>query len=112
MRLKRIILIIALVAGARMSAADFVSVPAFSNTDKGLYGRTVGKSRLYFDISLPALTPNLLVDVGMNMSHWDGVLGMAPRWFAMFSPTACPYGELSTTPRSESAIMFTFRTYF
>ena len=80
--------------------------------DKGLFGGPVGKGRMYFDINLPAITPNLLIDVGMSMSQMHGVVGMAPRWFAMFSPTACPYSELYTVPKSNSAIMITFRTYF
>jgi hypothetical protein len=41
-----------------------------------------------------------------------GIIGMAPRWFAMFSPTACPYSELYAAPKSNSTIMITFRTYF
>ncbi len=80
--------------------------------DKGLFGGTVGKGRMYFDIHLPVITPTLLIDVGMSMSHVNGVIGMAPRWFAMFSPTACPYSELYAAPKSDSAIMITFRTYF
>ncbi len=80
--------------------------------DKGLFGGPVGKGRMYFDINLPAITPNLLIDVGMSMSQMHGVVGMAPRWFAMFSPTACPYSELYTAPKGNSAIMITFRTYF
>lgn len=95
-----------------VSGADYVVLPHFGKTDKGLFGGPVGKGRMYFDIVLPAITPNLLIDVGMSMSQVHGVVGMAPRWFAMFSPTACPYGELYTAPKSSSAIMITFRTYF
>lgn len=80
--------------------------------DKGLFGGPVGKGRMYLDINLPAITPNLLIDVGMGMSHIHGVVGKAPRWFAMFSPTACPYNELMCAPKSNSTIMITFRTYF
>jgi hypothetical protein len=80
--------------------------------DKGLFGGPVGKGRMYFDIVLPAITPNLLIDVGMSMSRVHGVVGMAPRWFAMFSPTACPYNELHAAPKSNSSIMLTWRIYF
>ena len=78
--------------------------------DKGLFGGQVGKGRMYFDIYLPPLTPTLLIDVGMSMYQIPGVIGMVPRWFAMFSPTACPYSELYAAPKS--TIMITFRTYF
>ena len=94
-----------------LSAAS-VEWPHFGKTDKGLFGGQVGKGRMYFDIALPAITPNLLIDVGMTMSRMPGVIGMAPRWFSMFDPIACPYGELYTAPKSQSAIMITFRTYF
>jgi len=80
--------------------------------DKGLFGGPVGKGRMYFDICLPPITSNLLIDVGMSMAQVRGVVGMAPRWFAMFSPTACPYEELYNAPKSNSSIMITFRTYF
>jgi hypothetical protein len=102
----------ALFVSVRASATDYVVLPRFGKIDKGLFGGTVGKGRMYFDIVLPAITPNLLIDVGMSMSQVHGVIGMAPRWFAMFSPTACPYGELYTAPKSNSSIMITFRTYF
>jgi hypothetical protein len=95
-----------------VSAADFVALPQFGKTDKGLFGGSVGKGRMYFDIVLPAITPNLLIDVGMSMSRVHGVVGMAPRWFAMFSPTACPYNELHAAPKSNSSIMLTWRIYF
>ena len=95
-----------------VSAIDRVALPHFGKTDKGLFGGPVGKGRMYFDIVLPPITPNLLIDVGMSMAQVHGVVGMAPRWFAMFSPTACPYGELYTAPKGNSAIMITFRTYF
>ena len=112
--MKRVLLLslFALFVSVRALAADYVALPHFSKTDKGLFGGTVGKGRMYFDIVLPAITPNLLIDVGMSMSQVHGVIGMAPRWFAMFSPLACPYIELLTTPKSNSAIMITFRTYF
>ena len=112
--MKRVFLLslFALFVGVRASAADSVALPRFGKTDKGLFGGPVGKGRMYFDIVLPAITPNLLIDVGMSMSQVHGVIGMAPRWFAMFSPTACPYGELYTAPKSNSSIMITFRTYF
>ena len=81
-------------------------------TDKGIWGGQTGKGRMYFDICLPPITPNLLIDVGMSMAQVDGVVGMAPRWFAMFSPTACPYSELYTAPKSDSSIMLIYRVYF
>ncbi|MBR6117086.1 MAG: hypothetical protein IKP93_06380 [Paludibacteraceae bacterium] len=46
------------------------------------------------------------------MAQMNGVVGMAPRWFAMFSPTACPYNELHAAPKSNSSIMLTWRIYF
>ena len=112
--MKRVLLLIlfALFVSVRVWAADFVALPHYSKTDKGLFGGQVGKGRMYFDIQLPPLTPNLLIDVGMSMAQVQGVVGMAPRWFAMFSPTACPYSELYTAPKSNSTIMITFRTYF
>jgi hypothetical protein len=67
---------------------------------------------MYFDITLPGLRSNTLIDVGMAMARMPGVIGMAPRWFAMFSPTACLYSELYAAPKGESAIMITFRIYF
>lgn len=112
--MKRVLLLslFALFVSVRALAADFVALPHYSKTDKGLFGGQVGKGRMYFDIQLPPLTPNLLIDVGMSMAQVQGVVGMAPRWFAMFSPTACPYSELYTAPKSNSTIMITFRTYF
>jgi hypothetical protein len=112
--MKRVLLLslFALFVSVRALATDFVALPHFSKTDKGLFGGPVGKGRMYFDICLPPLTSNLLIDVGMSMAQVNGVVGMAPRWFAMFSPTACPYGELFSAPKSNSSIMITFRTYF
>ena len=110
--MKKFLVILLMLTGLNTSAADYITVPRFGNTDKGLFGGPVGKGRIYFDIQLPAITPNLLIDVGMSMAQVNGVIGMAPRWFAMFSPTACPYSELYTAPKSNSAIMITFRTYF
>ena len=110
--MKRVIVLLLILSGMSVQAADFVALPRFGKTDKGLFGGPVGKGRMYFDIVLPAITPNLLIDVGMSMSRVHGVVGMAPRWFAMFSPTACPYSELYTAPKSNSSIMITFRTYF
>ena len=112
--MKRVVLLslFALFVSQRALAADFVALPHFSKTDKGLFGGTVGKGRMYFDISLPPITPNLLIDVGMSMAQMSGVVGMAPRWFAMFSPTACPYNELYSVPKSNSSIMITYRIYF
>ncbi len=80
--------------------------------DKGLFGGPIGKGRVYMDLTLPPITPYLLIDVGMSMSRMQGVVGMAPRWFAMFSPTACPYDELCAAPKANSAIMITLRAYF
>ena len=100
----------ALFVSVKALAADFVALPHFSKTDKGLFGGPVGKGRMYVDLYLPPLTPMLLIDVGMSMSRMPGVIGMAPRWFAMFSPTACPYSELCAAPKN--SIMITFRTYF
>ena len=110
--MKRVLLLslFVLFVGTRALAADFVALPHYSKTDKGLFGGPVGKGRMYFDICLPPLTPNMLIDVGMSMSRMPGVIGMAPRWFAMFSPTACPYSELYAAPKN--SIMITFRTYF
>ena len=112
--MKRVLLfsLFALFVGVRASAADLVELPHFSKTDKGLFGGQVGKGRMYFDISLPPLTPNLLIDVGMSMAQMPGVIGMAPRWFAMFSPIACSYGDLLSAPKSYSSIMITYRIYF
>ena len=104
------LLLLSLFVSVRALAADYVALPHFSKTDKGLFGGTVGKGRMYFDIYLPPLTPTLLIDVGMSMYQMPGVIGMVPRWFAMFSPTACPYSELYAAPKS--TIMITFRTYF
>ena len=112
--MKRVLLLslFALFVSVRALAADYVALPHFSKTDKGLFGGQVGKGRMYFDICLPPLTPNLLIDVGMSMAQMSGVVGMAPRWFAMFSPTACPYNELHAAPKSNSSIMLTWRIYF
>ena len=104
------LLLLSLFVSVRALAADYVALPHFSKTDKGLFGGQVGKGRMYFDIYLPPLTPTLLIDVGMSMFQMPGVIGMVPRWFAMFSPTACPYSELYAAPKS--TIMITFRTYF
>ena len=104
------LLLLSLFVNTRALATDYVALPPFSKTDKGLFGGQVGKGRMYIDIYLPPLTPTLLIDVGMSMSQMPGVIGMVPRWFAMFSPTACPYSELYTAPKS--TIMITFRTYF
>ena len=104
------LLLLSLFVNTRALATDFVALQPFSKTDKGLFGGQVGKGRMYFDIYLPPLTPTLLIDVGMSMSQMPGVIGMVPRWFAMFSPTACPYSELYAAPKS--TIMITFRTYF
>ena len=112
--MKRVLLLslFALFVSVRALAADFVALPHFSKTDKGLFGGQVGKGRMYFDIQLPPLTSNLLIDVGMSMAQVDGIIGMAPRWFAMFSPIACPYNELYAAPKSNSSIMLTWRIYF
>ena len=99
-----------------LSSEPALQMPAIKvnpvKLDKGLFGGKAGKGRIYCDITLPALTSNLLVDVGMNMLRMPGILGEVPRWFSMFSPTACPTGELYTAPKSESAILLTMRTYF
>ena len=110
--MKRVLLLslFALFVSVRALAADYVALPHFSKTDKGLFGGTVGKGRMYFDITLPGLRSNTLIDVGMAMSRMPGVVGMVPRWFAMFSPTACPYSELYAAPKN--SIMITFRIYF
>ena len=110
--MKRVLLLslFALFVSVRALAADFVALPHYSKTDKGLFGGPVGKGRMYFDIYLPPLSPSSLVDIGMTMSRMPGVIGMAPRWFTMFSPTACPYSELYAAPKN--SIMITFRTYF
>lgn len=112
--MKRFLLIslLTLFISASALSADYVSLPHFSKTDKGLFGGPVGRGRMYFDICLPPITPNLLIDVGMGMAQVHGVIGMAPRWFAMFSPTACPYSELYTAPKSDSSIMIIYRIYF
>ena len=110
--MKKLLVCLSLLIAMSVSAAEYVVLPHFGKTDKGLFGGPVGKGRMYFDINLPPITPNLLIDVGMSMSQMHGVVGMAPRWFAMFSPTACPYSELYTAPKGNSAIMITFRTYF
>jgi len=102
----------ALFVTARVLAGESNEWRRFSKTDKGLFGGPVGKGRMYFDIQLPPITPNLLIDVGMSMAQVQGVVGMAPRWFAMFSPTACPYGELLSAPKSNSSIMIIYRIYF
>lgn len=81
-------------------------------TERGMYGHRAGKGRMYYDLVLPPLTPSLLIDVGMAMAQVDGLIGMVPRWFAMFSPLACSRDELFGFPKSKSAIMFTWRTYF
>ena len=81
-------------------------------TERGMYGHAVGKVRMYYDLVLPPLTPALLIDVGMAMDRVDGLIGMVPRWFAMFSPIACSRDELFGFPKSKSAIMLTWRTYF
>ena len=108
--MKRVLFILLLLASVRASAADYAVLQPSFKTDKGLFGGTVGKGRMYFDITLPELTSSTLIDVGMAMSRMPGIIGMAPRWFAMFSPTACPYSELYAAPKS--TIMITFRTYF
>ena len=120
--MKRLWVIVLLLGSLSLSATDRVALPHFGKKplptspwrggDKGLFGGPVGKGRMYFDIVLPAITPNLLIDVGMSMAQVHGVIGMAPRWFAMFSPTACPFGELYTAPKGNSAIMITYRVYF
>lgn len=112
--MKRVLLLslFALFVGTRVSAADFVTLPHFSNTDKGLFGKPIGKGRIYCDLTLPPLTGDLLIDVGMAMSQMPGVIGQAPKWFAMFSPTACSQEVLFTAPKCQSAIMFTIRIYF
>ena len=81
-------------------------------TERGMYGHEAGKVRMYYDLVLPPLTPALLIEVGMAMDRVDGLIGMVPRWFAMFSPIACSQDELFGFPKSKSAIMFTWRTYF
>ena len=81
-------------------------------TDKGLFGGKAGKGRMYCDIVLPQLTPELLIDVGMSMAQVPGIISMAPRWFAMFSPIACPQDELFSAAKCKSTIMVTWRTYF
>ena len=101
-----------LLASVRASAADYAVLQPSFKTDKGLFGGQVGKGRMYFDIYLPPLTPSLLIDVGMSMSQVPGIIGAAPRWFAMFSPTACPYSELYSAPKSNATIMITLRAYF
>ena len=107
----------------RALAADFVELPHYSKTgfislqhyartDKGMLGGQVGKGRMYLDIQLPPLTPNLLIDVGMSMMQVPGVIGLAPRWFTMFNPIACPQDELFGAAKCKSAIMLTWRIYF
>ena len=81
-------------------------------TEKGMFGHAAGKSRMYYNIELPPLTPALLIDVGMAMDQVGGLIGMAPRWFAMFSPLACTTDELYGFPKNLSSIMFVWRTYF
>ena len=81
-------------------------------TDKGLFGGKAGKGRMYCDIRLPGLTPQLLIDVGMSMLQMPGIIGQAPRWFSMFSPLACPKDELFGAAKCNSTIMVTWRTYF
>ena len=93
-------------------AAECVASPRFGKTDKGLFGGPVGRGRMYFDIALPAMSPNLMIDVGMIMSRMPGVVAMAPRWFTMFSPTACPSVEYLAGPKIDTAVWITFRTYF
>ena len=112
--MKRVLLLslFALFVSVRVLAGESNEWRHFSKTDKGLFGGPVGKGRMYFDIQLPPITPNLLIDVGMSMAQVQGVVGMAPRWFAMFSPTACPYGELLSAPKSNSSIMIIYRIYF
>ena len=120
--MKKFLVIPLLLVSLSVSCADRVALPPFGKKplptslwrggDKGLFGGPVGKGRMYFDIVLPPITPNLLIDVGMSMAQVHGVVGMAPRWFAMFSPTACPYSELYTAPKGNSAIMITYRVYF
>lgn len=104
------LLLLSLFVSMRALAADYVALPHFSKTDKGLFGGQVGKGRMYFDITMPGLSANTLIDVGMAMSRIPRVIEMAPRWFSMFSPTACPYSELYAAPKN--SIMITFRTYF
>ena len=108
--MKRVLFILLLLVSVRVSAADYAAWQPSFKTDKGLFGGTVGRGRMYFDITLPGLTSSTLIDVGMAMSRMPGIIGMAPRWFAMFSPTACPYSELYAAPKS--TVMITFRTYF
>ena len=93
------------------SVQKFEKIPTI-RTDKGLFGGKAGKGRMYCDILLPALTPQLLIDVGMSMTKMPGIIGMAPGWFAMFSPIACPKDELFGAVKSNAAIMLTWRTYF
>ena len=110
--MKKLLVSLSLLISISVSGTDYVVLPHFGKTDKGLFGGQVGKGRMYFDINLPPITPCLLIDVGMGMSRMPGIIGKAPRWFAMFSPTACPYNELYTVPKGNSTIMITFRTYF
>lgn len=102
----------------RLHIIVFVCLSLFGNVAYALEPKALNWSERFvmrpvrLDKGLLAITPNLLIDVGMSMSQMHGVVGMAPRWFAMFSPTACPFGELYTAPKSNSSIMITFRTYF
>lgn len=110
--MKKLLVCLSLLIAMSVSAAEYVVLPHFGKTDKGLFGGPIGKGRVYMDLTLPPITPYLLIDVGMSMSRMQGVVGMAPRWFAMFSPTACPYDELCAAPKANSAIMITLRAYF
>ena len=110
--MKKLLVCLSLLIAMSVSAAEYVVLPHFGKTDKGLFGGPVGDGRVYLDLTLPPITPYLLIDVGMSMSRMQGVFGMAPRWFSMFSPTACPYDELCAAPKANSAIMITLRAYF
>lgn len=81
-------------------------------TDRGIFGGQVLGMRIYGDITMPTITSECLVDIGRAMSGWGGLLGMCPRWFTMFNPLACPQDELFGSPKANTAIMVTMRTYF
>ena len=99
-----------LLTAPALTPANYKLAPI--RTDKGLFGGKAGKGRMYCDILLPALTPQLLIDVGMSMIRMPGVIGAAPRWFAMFSPIACSQDELFSAAKCQSTIMVTMRAYF
>lgn len=84
----------------------------YHRTDRGIFGGEAGNSRIYCDITFPTLTSECLVDVGMALSGMIAPLSLAPRWFSMFSPTACPVDELFGSAKCQTAIMLTMRTYF